>query len=114
MGQGGTRCEKLRPVAAVARDRRLRMDRLRDLEESAVGAARADADMDRPGAFWAMARVCGLSPVDVNPCVDVTTGKMHANEATPCDRRIERLLRRLTAEIEVFAGHCPRPILVEG
>ncbi len=51
-------------------------------EEPGIGPARPNADPHGPGAFRAVPLVGGCGSVDVNPCVDATTGESDAHEST--------------------------------
>jgi hypothetical protein len=54
------------------------------LEKPARGPAWADENLYRAAAFRAMALISRLVLIDVNPYVDITTGKMDAYKPAIC------------------------------
>ena len=75
-------------------------------EEPAVGSTRADGDPHRSGTFWAIPFVGSFGPIDVNPCVDVTTGEFYADVPPLGLARLARALRmRIARHVENSIRH---------
>jgi hypothetical protein len=77
------------------------------LEKSARGPTWPDANLYRAAAFRAMALIGRFRLIDVNPYVDITTGKMYANKSAICRVRGGGL--RIAGKIKIFARHLPLP-----
>ena len=79
-------------------------------EKTTVGSARPYANHHRPGAFWAVALICRLVSIDVNPCVDATTGELNADKSTSASVLLPPIDGSGVArQVHVFARHLPKP-----
>ena len=79
-------------------------------EETTVGSPGADPDPQRLGAFRAVPLVGGACSVDVNPCVNITTGESNSEKPPRGRARLAWAFHtRPTVDVDVFAGHLPHP-----
>jgi len=75
-------------------------------EHPAIGAAGADADVNRPAALRAMPFVRSLGLIDVNPCVDTTTVELDTDEAASLHATSGGVLGPLVAgKVQILTGH---------
>ena len=79
-------------------------------EKTIVGSAWPDANKHGPGAFWAVALICRLVSIDVNPCVDATTGELNTDKSASASVLLPPIDGSGVArQVQVFTRYLPEP-----